>query len=99
MIQKLMKLFGYVPMNREAMLEKHRHENWIRYRDANHRVLELQKENADLRAKIEELDTAARKFRELLLKAEAKIAELEKQTIWDTSQYFVIRHHNSQRRK
>jgi len=50
-----MKLFGYVPMSREAMLAKHRHENWIRYRDANHRVLELQKENADLRAKIEEL--------------------------------------------
>ena len=43
----------------------------------------LEKENAELRAQVEELDTAARKFRELLLKAEAKIAELEKQTIWD----------------
>jgi len=56
MIQKLMKLFGYVPMSREAMLAKHRHENWVRFREVDRKALELQEENAALRARIEVLE-------------------------------------------
>ena len=38
------------------MLAKHRHENWVRFREVDRKALELQEENAALRARIEVLE-------------------------------------------